>query len=294
MKLPGLGFPYSAPKWPTGVPRPPAKSRTGMDYETAWARRYGVRLARSVVLDGVVRPAVQALASPTVHGLDRLEAVTGPVIFAANHSSHIDTPLLLVSLPLRFRHRTVVAAGADYFFDKAWKSALSASALAAIPIERTKVSRRSADNAAALLDEGWNLVIYPEGGRTPDGWAQPFRAGAAYLSVRTGAPVVPVHLEGTRRIVRRGSRRITPSTTSVTFGRPVVALPAEDARVMATRIEAAVAELADAFATDWWSARQRAARGETPPLGGPDVGGWRRTWALPEGRRRAVRRRWPD
>ena len=288
------GFPYTAPKWPTGVPRPPAKSRTGMNYETAWARRYGVRLARSLVLDGIVRPAVQALASPTVTGLDRLEGLNGPVIFAANHASHIDTPLLLVSLPLRFRHRTVVAAGADYFFDKAWKSALSASALAAVPIERTKVSRRSADLTAALLDDGWNLVIYPEGGRTPDGWGQTFRAGAAYLSVRCGAPVVPVHLEGTRRIVRRGSRRITPSTTHVTFGRPLVADEGEDARDMAVRIEAAVAELADAHATDWWSARRRAAAGDSPALGGPELGGWRRAWALPEGRRRVEPRRWPD
>lgn len=288
------GFPYTAPKWPTGVERPPAKSRIGMDYETAWARRYGVRLARSLVLDGVVRPVVHALASPSVNGLDRLEAVEGPVIFAANHSSHIDTPLLLVSLPLRFRHRTVVAAGADYFFDKAWKSALSASALAAIPIERTKVSRRSAAVAAELLDEGWNLVIYPEGGRTPDGWAQPFRGGAAYLSLRCGAPVVPVHLEGTRRIVRRGSRRLTPSTTNITFGRPVRPLDGEDARAMAVRIEDAVAVLADEQATDWWSARRRAASGSTPSLGGPDVGGWRRAWALPEGRRVSRTRRWPE
>ena len=50
------------------------------------------------------------------------------MIFAANHASHVDTPLLLSVLPDRWRHRTVVAAGADYFFDKRWKAVLFAFA----------------------------------------------------------------------------------------------------------------------------------------------------------------------
>ena len=53
--------------------------------------------------------------------------VESPVIFAANHASHVDTALLLSSLPVRFRHRTVVAAAADYFFDRRWKADLWAS-----------------------------------------------------------------------------------------------------------------------------------------------------------------------
>ena len=75
-----------------------------------------------------------------------------PVIFAANHASHVDTPLLLACLPLRFRHRTVVAAAADYFFDRRWKADAFSFLLGAIPIERTKVNRRSADLAAELLE----------------------------------------------------------------------------------------------------------------------------------------------
>ena len=59
--------------------------------------------------------------------------------------------------------------------------ALSALAIGAIPIERTKVNRRSADLAAELIDDGWSMLIFPEGGRSPDGWGQPFRGGAAYL-----------------------------------------------------------------------------------------------------------------
>ena len=70
--------------------------------------------------------------------------------------------------------------------------------MGAIPIERARVGRRSADYAAGLIDDGWSLLIYPEGGRSPDGWGQTFRGGAAYLALRCGVPVVPVHLQAAR------------------------------------------------------------------------------------------------
>ena len=108
-------------------------------------------------------------------------------------------------------------------------------------------------------------------------------------------PVVPVHLEGTRRILRKGTGRITPSTTTVTFGVPMRALEGEDPRYFAARIEAAVAVLADEQATDWWTARRRAASGVTPSLTGPEASEWRRFWSLGEGRRpsRSRQPRWP-
>ena len=58
------------------------------------------------------------------------------------------------------------------------------------------------------------MLIFPEGGRSPDGWGQPFRGGAAYLSNRCDVPVVPVHLEGTGRILRKGAKRPTPAPGS--------------------------------------------------------------------------------
>lgn len=288
-------FPFTPPTWPTTVDRPPTESRTGTNFDTDWARRYPTRLARAVVLDSVGKGLVSALASPKIMGSDRLADVKGPVIFAANHASHVDTPLLLTMLPDRFRHRTVVGAGADYFFDKRWKGFLWAFAINAIPIERTRVSPRSTRLAQQVLDEGWSLLIFPEGGRSPSGWSQPHRAGGAYLAIRSGVPIVPVHLEGTRRILRKGTGRVTPSTTTVTFGKPLYALEGEDPRELAARVEREVAVLADEQASDWWSARQRAASGDTPSLAGPDASEWRRSWSLGEGRRpsRSRQPRWP-
>ena len=197
----GARFPFAAPSWPTSLERPDPERKVGLDYDHDWSRRYPVRLARAMVMDNLTRPAARLLAPATVRGLEHLGHTDGPVIFAANHASHIDTPLLLTTLPVDFRHRTVVAAASDYFFDRTWKSVLWAFSLAAIPIERTRVNRKSADTAAQLLEDGWNLVIFPEGGRSPDGWTQPFRGGAAYLARRTGRPVVPVYLHGTRHVL---------------------------------------------------------------------------------------------
>ncbi|HEX2850373.1 MAG TPA: lysophospholipid acyltransferase family protein [Acidimicrobiales bacterium] len=295
-RLRALGFPFVAPSWPGTVDRPPVERTTGVDFDTDWARKYPTRLARAVVLDTVGKAGIGVLAAPRITGDDRLVDVEGPVVFAANHASHVDTPLLLTALPDRFRHRTVVAAGADYFFDKRWKGYLWAFAINAIPIERTRPSTKSLRLAAQMLDEGWSLIIFPEGGRSPHGWAQEHRPGAAFLASRAGVAVVPVHLEGTRRILRKGANRLTPSTTHVTFGHPLVAGPGEDAREFAVRVEDAVAALADEQATDWWTARRRAAAGTTPPLRGPDAAAWRRSWSLGEGRRAAKPRaeRWPN
>ena len=234
-----------------------------------------------MVLDNVTRPLARALASPQLRGDEQLVDLEAPVIFAANHASHVDTPLLLACLPLRFRHRTVVAAAADYFFDRRWKADTFSFLLGAIPIERTKVNRRSADLAAELLADDWNLVIFPEGGRSPDGWAQEFRGGAAYLASRTGRPVVPGpprrHPAHPARRAAARSAAPGPRSPSAT---PLWPAEGEDARRFGARIEAAVATLADESSTDWWTARGRRRPAPRRRSRAPTWRPWRRSWAL--------------
>ena len=98
----------------------------------------------------------------------------------------------------------------------------------------------------------------PRAGARPDGWGQEHKGGAAYLSVRCGVPVVPVHLDGTGRILPRGARVPTPGRVVINIGAPVRAGAEEDARHLAVRIEQAIASLADETTTDWWDARRRA------------------------------------
>jgi 1-acyl-sn-glycerol-3-phosphate acyltransferase len=275
-----LGLPWRAPEWPGSVEREAPERDLGVDYDTAWARRYPVRLLRAVVVDNVTRPLAHAVASPEVRGDELLSLVETPVILVANHTSHLDTALLVSVLPPGLRHATIVAGAADYFFDRRWKAHLWAFLTAAIPIERQKVNRKSADLAAEMLEEGWNLLIYPEGGRSPDGWMQTFRPGAAYLAVRTHRPVVPVHLEGTFKVMARGGGRVRRSPTTVTFGLPISPEPGEDARSFGRRIEEAVHLLATERTTDWWTARKLAAQGVPSGASGPPASAWRRSWAL--------------
>jgi 1-acyl-sn-glycerol-3-phosphate acyltransferase len=290
----GLSFLVKEPTRPDTLESKAPKHKLGIDYDTTWARRYGVRLARAMVLDDLSRPFLHAALSPHVIGAEHLDPIEGPVILAANHASHFDTALLESVLPSSRRHHTVVAAASDYFFNRQWKAAVWSFLLGAIPMERSKVNRRSADLAARLIEDGWNLIIFPEGGRTTDGWGQEFKGGASYLAKRCEVPVIPVHIKGTRAVLAKGSSHFRPRSTQVRIGKALFPSPKEDARKFAARIEQAVASLADEAETDWWSARKRAAQGNTLPFRGPQVSTWRRDWALPESARKNQRLKLAD
>jgi 1-acyl-sn-glycerol-3-phosphate acyltransferase len=300
------GFPYRTPTAPKSVVVPRAPSTLGAAYDTTWARRPLARAVRSIIIEGPMRLAVRGVASPTVSGLDRLTDLLrgedpGPVIFAPNHHSHIDTGVMIRAIPQAWRSNLVVAAAADYFFDARWKASLSALALNAIPIDRDATSRATFDQLRDMIADGNSLIIYPEGGRSPDGWGQDFKGGAAYLSSRTGAPIIPVHLDGTGEIFGKGATKLSPGRTTVLFGHPIFAIDGENTRRFNERIESAVTRLGDETLTDWWTASRNAAAGNNPKLSGPDHNGWRRQWKLNEHRRLStagVRRRrsraWPN
>ncbi len=137
--------------------------------------------------------------------------------------------------------------------------------------------------------DGWSLIIFPEGGRTADGWGQEFKGGAAYLAKRCGVPVIPVHIRGTRAVLAKSSTRLRPGSTEIRLGDPLIPREDEDARKFAARIEHAVAALADEAESDWWSARRHAAAGTTPPFRGPEASPWRREWELPNSARKDQR-----
>jgi 1-acyl-sn-glycerol-3-phosphate acyltransferase len=104
-----------------------------------------------------------------VEGLDVLSRIEGPVIFVANHASHLDTPLILLSLPDEWRRRTAVAAAADYFFDTWWRAVGSVLLFNTFPIDRRGGSMSA--TPGEVLADGWSLVIFPEGTRRTAGWA---------------------------------------------------------------------------------------------------------------------------
>ena len=247
-------------------------------FRTAWARRGPGRTAREVAQKAGLEPVFRSQVRTRVEGLDVLQRVTGPVIFAANHASHLDTPLVLLSLPDEWRRRTAVAAAADYFFDTWWRAVGSALLFNTFPIERRSGSM--SETPGQVLADGWSLLIFPEGTRSADGWTGRFRLGAAHLACEHGIPVVPVAHRGTFAAMPRGQGWPSPGRRLLTirFGEPLRPGPGEAARDLAPRIQDAVAGLLDEDASTWWEAKRRAAAGSTPAPHGPDVATWRRLW----------------
>lgn len=293
-----LRFIADPPATPKGVAKRHRTPTTGVYYDTEWAHSSTARFVRKLGVWGFMKPAIAVYGSPKVVGADRLTDVKGPVIFAANHHSHADTTLLLATMPSHLREKLVIAAGADYFFPNRLVGAVSALFIGAIPIERNRVSRLSIANTMSALEKGRNLLIFPEGGRSPDGWGRDHRPGAAFVSKRSGAPVVPVYIEGTGRILPKGKNWPTRSPCAVVFGPPTSIGGDEDVRQFAKRIQARIGELADEFSHGWWESRRRAHRNETALITGPEAGAWRRKWALgpkPGSRRpKPDAQRWPQ
>ena len=158
------------------------------------------------------------LAPATISGLQSLDGLAQPVLFVANHASHLDSPVLIRALPQALRKRLTVAAAADYFFSRHVLGQSVALAINAFPFSREGNIRPTIEHCAWLLDAGWSIVLFPEGTRSTSGDMAPFKAGAGLLAVEMGVPVVPVYLSGTREALPKG--RIVPrrAAIAVRFG----------------------------------------------------------------------------
>ena len=263
------------------------------EFPTAWARTPGAKAVREGLLRFGFRPLVWNETEPSVEGVDNLESVRPPVIFVANHASHVDTPLFLCSLPKRWRQRTAVAAAADYFFDVWWRAATTALVFNTFPIERTG-GKRATVTARQLITEGWNILVFPEGTRSKDGWVGRWRHGAARLATEYRVPVVPVAIRGTYAAMPRG--RSWPNKgrmpVSVRFGRALSPADGEDFGSLSRRLQQELARLWDEDATNWYASLRRDAEGHTPSMAGPLAARWRRVWEssrpLPRTGRRKV------
>lgn len=176
--------------------------------DTSWARGRVAAGVREVVLRGVLSPLIDLYTRGRVLGRERLEAVEPPVIFVANHSSHMDTPVILRALPAAWRRRTAVAAAADYFYRVPWLAHAVSLAFNTVPVER-KGEAAAGDGAATLarvIDDGWSLVVFAEGTRSRDGTVGRLHSGAALLAADHGLAIVPVYVSGTHAVMPPGRR----------------------------------------------------------------------------------------
>ncbi|MFI5090326.1 MAG: lysophospholipid acyltransferase family protein [Terriglobales bacterium] len=179
----------------------------------------------------------------TVTGLERLD-LSRPRIYAANHLSALDIPVLYRYLPFQFRiiaHRLVFRVPLV-----GWH--LSAAGQLMIDPESVALSRRALREAVQTLRRGLPLVVFPEGERSPTGKMQPFRRGTFYVAVEAQVDIVPVAILGTYQAFPRGSSHLRPGPLQLIIGDaiPVAGYRKRDLAALAERTQAAVAELCGA------------------------------------------------
>lgn len=255
-------------------PAPVAPTR-----DLAWARRPAACQTRALILRFGLKPLLHAEIKVSVRGRDVLEGLTPPVVFVANHTSHLDAPLILTALPSSWQKRTAVGAAADYFFDAWWRAHSTALVFNAFPVERSG-ALRSVGVARDLLAQRWNLLVFPEGTRSHDGWMGDFKRGAAMLAAYADAPVVPVAVHGAFRAMPRGRAWPLPGRppVAVRFGSPVVPADGERTSELNERVRAELARALHEQNATWWEAQRAAASEATCDPSGPPATRWRRVW----------------
>jgi len=203
-----------------------------------------VAAVRFVAQRGMLKPLVWSLVRVDVRGREKLASLDAPFIVIANHSSHLDAPLIIGALPRRHGRYLAAGAAADYFFDVAWRKWLTTLFFNAFAVERNSEGKRSGASRA-LLERDVPLLLFPEGGRSRHGEMGRFKPGAAALSIASGAPVLPIALVGASIAMPRGvnwpKRGRLP--VSVVFGDPLRAHEGEATEDFSRRLAAEVRRL---------------------------------------------------
>jgi 1-acyl-sn-glycerol-3-phosphate acyltransferase len=218
----------------------------GEEFDTSWARTPAAGVAREIIVNYALGRLIDHYTKPITLGGALFDTLRPPVIFVANHSSHLDTPSILRAMPRNWRQHTATIAAADYFYQNRVVAGLVTLSFATVPIERKGgVSKTTSDRIDRLVKDRWNLLLYPEGTRSRDGQLAKLKPGAAFMAIANNLPVVPIYVSGTYEAmpVGRGWPRKHP--VSVRFGTPILPQPGEHHRGLSNRIEAGMLEMRD-------------------------------------------------
>jgi 1-acyl-sn-glycerol-3-phosphate acyltransferase len=176
----------------------------------------------------IARNGVRAAGIHTqLTGLENIPAGR-PCIFMCNHVSNLDPPVVLPLLPGRCSVLLKKELMSIPILGRAMRMGQF------VPVERggrRDAAQASVTAAAAVLGDGLNILVFPEGTRSPDGRLSNFKKGPFYLAIETGAPIVPVAVAGTQTMMRKGDAAIYPGLATVSL------LPAIDPANFGTREE---------------------------------------------------------
>ena len=240
----------------TSAPVPAQPAPEPVEFPS-WNRSLPFRALRAVAQPAFLLPLTRVFAWITIEGLQNLQHVKGPVIFAANHQSHMDVPVILAALPGSWRRRVATAMAKEFFkahffpegfsrgkrFARSLEYYLSAAFFNTFPLpQREAGARQTLRYAGELIGNGFSVLIFPEGKRTDHGEIATFRPGVGMMAARLGVPVIPVRLEGIDRVLHHTWKMAKPGSVRVIFGEPMQ-LGGDDYVDLAAKVETAVRNL---------------------------------------------------
>jgi len=215
-------------------------------------RRYTSPLhaaARFVAQRMLLKPLVWGLLDVQVSGRQHLKHFDGAALVVSNHSSHLDAPLIMGSLPRRLGTSVATGAASDYFFQVWWRKPLTTLFFNAFPIDRSGLRGRNG-MATDLLDSGVPILLFPEGTRSRTGAMARFKAGSAALCISRGVPCLPLAVVGAYEAMPQGRGWPLPGrpTVHVVIGPPMPPEPGETPRDFSQRIAVCVRSMYDEHA----------------------------------------------
>ena len=240
------------------VETPPAAETTEepLDFPT-WNRSTPVRLVRRLSQATWIVPLTRLFAYARVEGLANLRDLDGPVVFASNHQSHMDVPVILSALPGRWRSRLAPAMLKEFFAahfhpeQHTWRQWFTSSLnyynacfyFNGFPIpQREAGARHTLQYIGEVTGSGMSILLFPEGVRSPTGQMKPFRGGIGMIASRLDLPVVPVRIDDVDALMPVGSLFVRPGRVRVAFGAPL-RLRGDDYAALAAQVEEAVRRL---------------------------------------------------
>jgi 1-acyl-sn-glycerol-3-phosphate acyltransferase len=155
-----------------------------------------------------------------VSGLEHLDK-ENPYIYMSNHQGSYDIFALLSCLPVQFRW----IAKKELFAIPILGWAMSAANYISIDRSEMRKALKSIERAAGKIRGGVSVVIFPEGTRSRDGFIQPFKRGGFTLALKSGVPIIPITINGSRDVMPRDSMRVRPGEIRVTIDRSVETSP---------------------------------------------------------------------
>lgn len=179
-------------------------------------------------------------AQAQVEGLEKIDTSKAQV-YVVNHLSALDIPVLYADLPFQFR----ILAKKELFRYPFMGWHLRRSGQIPVVLENPKASVRSLNLAVAAVKEGKSLVIFPEGGRSPDGQLHAFMGGAFYAAIKAQVDVVPMALVGTFEMLKMNTWHIKPGLIRLLVGKPIstAGMSGRDVAQLTQRAQDVIADL---------------------------------------------------